>query len=342
MKYQDFIKKAKSKQLSGVFHIFGHEDYLINLCLKYLKNILKEDFREFNIEIIKRKIDLEELVSKCETIPLMDEKRIVIVEDFELFVGKKANFSDRDEEYFIEYLDKLNSTTILVFVSYFEIDKRKSFYKKTLKKIESIQLKKVDKTELYDIVKEFFKKENLKVEMSELIYFLKMVDYESKDSNKTLYDIKNEIKKISAFNKGNQKLEKEIIDKVCIPKLEDNLFLLIDYIGEKNSSRALKVLNDIILEQKSPLMILIMISRQFKIMIQLKELLEVGYSPKVMSEKLGIHPFIVSKTLNVLKNFTKKELITNLNKCSELDYDFKRGIIQDKLGIEIIIAQMVN
>ena len=34
----------------------------------------------------------------------MDDRKIVIIKDFELLKGKKKNFTDEDEKYFTEYI----------------------------------------------------------------------------------------------------------------------------------------------------------------------------------------------------------------------------------------------
>lgn len=60
----------------------------------------------------------------------MDDRKIVIIKDFELLKGKKKNFIDSDEKYLIEYLDNILDIIIIVFVVYGDVDKRKLLVKK--------------------------------------------------------------------------------------------------------------------------------------------------------------------------------------------------------------------
>ena len=53
---------------------------------------------------------------------------------------------------------------------------------------------------------------------------------------------------------------------------------LIDYIGEKNSSDAMKILNDMIYEGESVFGIFAMIARQFKVVMQVRQLQIEGHS----------------------------------------------------------------
>ena len=85
---------------------------------------------DFNFDVIDGKeVQLDQLLSSIETFPFMDERKVVIVKDFELFNGNKKNFTDADEKYFIERLDNIPDTTVLVFTVYGDIDKRNLIHK---------------------------------------------------------------------------------------------------------------------------------------------------------------------------------------------------------------------
>ena len=48
---------------------------------------------DFNLDIIDGKeITIDQIISSIETLPFMDDKRIIILKDFELLKGKKEKF----------------------------------------------------------------------------------------------------------------------------------------------------------------------------------------------------------------------------------------------------------
>ena len=155
----------------------------------------------------------------------------------------------------------------------------------------------------------------------------------------TLSDIENEIKKISSFAGKDTKVTNEIIDRLSQKKIENDIFKLIDYIGEKNSQNAIKILNDMINEGESVLGIFAMINRQFKIVLQVKELLNKGMNNKIIADKLKMSLFVVNKSIKISRNFTESMIIDMLNYILESDYKIKNGLMRDTLAIEMLVSK---
>ncbi len=169
-----------------------------------------------------------------------------------------------------------------------------------------------------------------------MIWFKK---YRDKSSEKTLSDLDNEINKISSFvGKGNQ-VTNEVIDKLSQKKVENDIFKLIDYIGEKNSSNAIRILNDMVQEGESVLGIFAMIAKQFRVVMQVRQFQSEGYTSKVISEKLKLHSFVVGKALKQASNFSDEIIIDMLNYILESDYKIKNGLIKDTLAVEILVSK---
>ena len=113
------------------------------------------------------------------------------------------------------------------------------------------------------------------------MYFINQEGYLDKSSEKTLSDLENEINKISSFVGKENKVTNEIIDQLSQKKVENDIFKLIDYIGQKNSSDAMKILNDMLYEGESVFGIFSMIARQFKLLCKLD-----NYKYKVIATKV--------------------------------------------------------
>ena len=135
MDYKDIIRNIKSKNFENIYLLYGREYYLIDNAIKNFKESLNESMLDFNLDVIDGKeVFLDQLLSSIETLPFMDDNKITIVKDFELLKGKRKNFSEGDEKYFIDYLDNISESTVLVFVVYGEVDKRKKIVKKIQEK----------------------------------------------------------------------------------------------------------------------------------------------------------------------------------------------------------------
>ena len=122
-------------------------------------------------------------------------------------------------------------------------------------------------------------------------------------------------------------------------KIENDIFKLIDYIGEKNSSSAVKILNDMIQEGESVLGIFAMISRQFKTVLQVKQLQIEGVTINDICKRLNIRQFVVNKALKQSRNFSDDTIIDMLNFILENDFKIKNGLIKDTLAVEILVSK---
>ena len=310
MDYKDIIRNIKSKNFENIYLLYGREYYLIDNAIKNLKESLNESMLDFNLDVIDGKeVFLDQLLSSVETLPFMDDNKITIVNDFELLKGKRKNFSEGDEKYFIDYLDNISESTVLVFVVYGEVDKRKKIVKKIQEKGIVYNCDKISDMDLFKWTKRKFESFETIIENSQVMYFIESQGYREKNSEKTLSDLENDI------------------------------FKLIDYIGEKNSSSAVKILNDMIQEGESVLGIFAMISRQFKTVLQVKQLQIEGVPINDICKRLNIRQFVVNKALKQSRNFSDDTIIDMLNFILENDFKIKNGLIKDTMAVEILVSK---
>lgn len=340
MDYKDIIRNIKNRNFNNIYLLYGREYYLIDNAIKNFKESLNESMIDFNLDVIDGKeVFLDQLLSSIETLPFMDDKKITIVKDFELLKGKRKNFSEGDEKYFIDYLDNISESTVLVFVVYGEVDKRKKIVKKIQEKGIVFNCDKISDMDLFKWTKRKFESFGSIIENSQVMYFIESQGYRDKSSDKTLVDLENEIIKISSFVGKDNKVTNEVIDRLSQKKIENDIFKLIDYIGEKNSSNAIKILNDMIQEGESVLGIFAMISRQFKIVMQVRQLQIQGSSVNDIGQKLNVHQFVVNKALKQSRNFSDEMIIDMLNFILENDFKIKNGLIKDTLAVEILVSK---
>ncbi len=340
MNYKDIVTNLKNKKFENVYLFYGREYYLIENTIKVFKDSLNEGMIDFNLDIIDGKeTALDELISSIETLPFMDDRKIVVVKDFELLKGKKKNFSDSDEKSLIEHLDNIPESTILVFIVYGDVDKRKSLVKKIDKKGIVFNCDKLSDMDLFKWTKKKFETNDVIIENTQIMYFIDQEGYRDKSSEKTLSDLENEINKISSFVGRQNKVTSEIIDKLSQKKVENDIFKLIDYIGEQNASNAMRILNDMMHEGESVLGIFAMIARQFKVVMQVRQLQVQGHTSKTIAEKLKIHPFVAGKALKQSNNFSDDIIVEILNYILESDYKIKNGLVRDTLALEILVSK---
>ena len=102
----------KSKDFLPAYLIIGDEDYLKKLyCDKLIEAVVDANFESFNLDRFEGKsADLRKIFDTCEMLPMMSDKRCVVVEDFKL-----DSLKDSDFELLKSFFINLPDFTVLIF-----------------------------------------------------------------------------------------------------------------------------------------------------------------------------------------------------------------------------------
>lgn len=158
-----------------------------------------------------------------------------------------------------------------------------------------------------------------------------------------LWQMANEIKKLASFKTGSAEsmVGETDVELLVRPKMETDIFKTIDAIASKNKKTAIRLLKSHIEKGDSPFYLSTMINFQFRNLIMVKSC-ESGcrYNAGTMAKKLGLHPFVIYKTLNQTKKFGIEELKKIYQKIFQADLDVKTGKVESETAMDLFIAQI--
>ena len=153
-------------------------------------------------------------------------------------------------------------------------------------------------------------------------------------------DVANEIDKLVEYCRNKEVITERDIEAIAPKNLETDIFKLVDAVGGKDFSTALRLLHDMRIAGEPALKVLFMVVRQFRLLMQVAYLKDMGYSCKGIASRLGLQPFLVSSLLKQSSNFSLKGLKEALVACSRWDVEIKRGRIDPWLALELFIAEL--
>lgn len=324
------IKDAvKNNLFKNVYLFYGDENYLKKFYLDKIKDTLvSKNMEIMNIDIYDGKSVLSKnIIDSCETMPFMNNYRVVFVKNSELFIQGRKDESEKTAE----YIKNIPNHIVLVF-SEDKIDKRGKLYKAVSSKGECIEFKTPSEKEMISWVKKLAVKNQKKISDTVALHFLRTV-------NNSMEALLGEFEKLLDYKINSDEIKKEDINAICTKSLETKIFDMVDAIGNKKTSEALDIYNNMILFKESPIMILSMIARQFRLILQSKYLEEKRFSKDEIASKLGQRGFVINECLRQSKNFKKKSLLEALKDCLECDINIKTGKIHDKTAVEMIILK---
>ncbi len=121
---------------------------------------------------------------------------------------------------------------------------------------------------------------------------------------------------------------------------EANVFAMVDAIGRRDGRIALRLLHKLLDENAAPLYLLSMIVRQFRILIQVKELSAQGLAISTIAKRAGLHPFVAEKAQRQAMNFSMGQLELVYARLLETDLAIKTGRMGDVLALDTLVAAL--
>ncbi len=310
-----------------IYLLYGKEELLIQ---KEIDNIKKEnelndlDVNEYELDTVS----LKEALEDAETISFFHDKKAVILNHCTFLTGTtKKGSIEQPIALLEEYIKHPNPSTILILVVFSEkLDERKKIVKMLKKEVIVKELNQVANQEQF--VKDLF--HGYQISRDDLNLFQKKV-------GNHLELLEQEAEKLKMASFQEKTITTELIQDITIQTIDLDIFGLIEAIVLKQKEKAMMMLDEMIKRGEEPLMILIMLANQFRIIYQAKELYQKGYTEKNIASMLSIHPFRIKKALEKGRMFSSEILLSYIKQLAELDYQIKNGGINKRLGLELFL-----
>lgn len=154
-----------------------------------------------------------------------------------------------------------------------------------------------------------------------------------------MQDLINEIRKLIEYKGKGGTITKQDVDKLCIKQIQAVIFDLTDNLGKKETSKALEVLQGLIINKEPIQKILITLYNHFK-KLYIVKIAEKNYEDLAVAMNLKPNQmFLVNKYKMQAKYFQEAELRKILEELVNLDANYKVGLIDLEVGLESILCR---
>lgn len=314
------IKQGTFKQ---VYLLYGEERYLKKQYTDKLRKALCSDGDNMNTHFYEGKnLPVGEIIDLAETLPFLAERRVIFISD--------SGWFKSGGEKMAEYLSAPNETTCFVFTEN-EVDKRSKLYKTVQSKGCIAEFTIQDENTLKRWVAGMLNKENKKITENTVQLFL----------TKTGTDMENirmELEKLICYCMDRDVITDADVNTVCTNRISNHIFDMINAIADKQTARALQLYYDLLALKEPPMRILFLITRQYNILLQVKELKSRGYDNKEIASKIGVPPFIAGKYVAQASHFKTAALKSVLRQCIDAEEAVKTGRMNDIMSVEMLIV----
>jgi len=303
--------------MTNLFFFHGEDSYSSTQKVQNWKKHFIDKYGDLNLETLEgKKLDTKSFLTNIEAFPFLSEKRLTIIRNL------ISNGKEDSKKKVAEFLKtkEIPDFSILVFLETSSPDKRTSIYKTLKKQAETEEFKNLEPRELTQLL---IKKTDKNTPLS-IISANYLIEY----CGTNLYKLNNELEKLKSYC-HNREIKKSDIEKICTPSLKSSIFKLTEQISKQNIRESIKAFSQLLESGEDPIKIFFMIVRHFRILIQIKDLVEKSVSEKTITTILKQHPFVIKKGVQQSRNFTAKNLQKIYKQLLYIDRDFKTGIIKN-------------
>lgn len=299
---------------------------------KYLQTE-KDDFNFIKFNLYETEIT--PIIEETLTMPFFSDKKAILVKNAYVFTGEKVTKElNQNTDQLMEFLEKYDGDNLIIFEVYQnKLDERKKLTK-TLKK--NGQLKKVEQMSEEEIKKwiQFKLNENFKdIKQDALNMFIELTGV-------NFNIVSQELDKLMLFLGDRPTINKDDVNQIINRSLEQNVFLLTEYIQKRQKNKAIQLVKDLINIKEEPIKLLALITSNYRLYYQCKLLSQKGYSGQQIAKTVNVHPYRVKLALGQVRHYQLEDLLNIIDSCAETDYKLKSSYMDKQLILELFILSL--
>lgn len=283
-----------------------------------------------------RPLTFAQLRHACDTVPFLAERRIVIVEGLlERLKSGPKDFADQ----LTNYLGALPAHARLFLIEGEKIDKRTAVWKSAVQLAEAKKgvIREFEKPRREALPRWVHARTRQKGGQIDARAAEELATFVGDD----LRLLDSEIEKLVTYAAG-ETITSQVVRLLVPYTAEANIFALMDAISQRDTRRALTNLQQLLAEGAAPPYLHFMLTRQIRILLQVKELSEFGSTSTEIRQKLGLHPFVVEKTLKHVGRFSLEQLEAAFERLLEADQAMKTGRTEPELALQLLVADLAG
>ena len=312
MKPEEFDKAIGAGDIAPLYYLYGNEPYLVERGVKrLLARVVAPEFQDFNLNVFYgNECRGGELVETAQTLPMFSPWRVVLVR-------RSGELSATALEILGDYLSAPSLSTCLIFQGD-KIDQRKKFFAELKKRGALVEFKRPYENQLAPFIREEAAAGGKRIENAAIELLVYLV-------GTNLRELATQVEKIATYAGGGETITLADVKAVVSDTKVDSVFDLANAIGEKNLGKALRNLHTILRDGEAPLMVLAMVTRHFRQLWTVRELLDARTPPPEIGRLAGINPYFLKGVVEQARNYRVPELKGVFERLYATDLALKSG-----------------
>ena len=329
MPLKTLSSEVRANRIAPFYYLFGEEKFLIGKALTILEQkLIQPGMGDFNLDKLSLSENtMEEVLSSAYMLPMMSERRLIIVRDAEKLKEKGAT-------QFLDFIDNPVESSCIVFISNADkVDQRKKFFSRFKKKGQVLNFKLLYENKLPAFINDEAKSLNKMMAGDAVSLLIRNV-------GNNLLELEAELKKI-ALGIGDKKLiELKDVKEYSSDVRRSTVFEFADSIGNKNLSESLRILKKMLEQGEYVGNVLGAVIRHYNNLFEIRERLDRREGQDSIAAATRIHPYFLSNYVSQAKKISKKDLKKVFDSLLLTDIALKSRKLPSKIILEKLLFDL--
>lgn len=335
MEPKDLDKQISSNKIGQLYFFFGEEQFLLENKIKSIKShLIDSDFEEFNyIKLNEKKITAADIENHILSVPVMSEKKLVVVSNCGIF----GNAKSKEFIALCELISDLPEYITLIFTER-EFDKKKEKNLDIFKKHgEIVKFEPLSPKQLELWLEKLLEEKGKTALSSDLSKMVALC-------GQSMSAVYTEFCKLVNFVGDRNKITSDDISAVVSKTVDARIFDIIDDIAEGRTKTVFEELGALRFSGENSSTVLSLISTRISELLMVKQLLEDKLSAEKINEYFEPrrHPYVIKKLSEQCRRFSLPYLKKMTLKGTEYAYSVRSGLLDKWVAVEMYVAELLE
>ena len=329
IKYDELKRRLRQKTLDPLYLFTGEETYLIDEAIRTIKNeFLTAEEQKANFHIFYADDEnWEDLFPLAQTFPFEGKNRLIVLKRFEKI--KKGNEKTTRLTNFL----KKKRPSLCIIITAEKIDQRTKLGKFLNEQAIAVQFYKLFENQVPAWIVQRVRNSGRNISLS-------LAQIMTQILGNDLLRIDNELTKIYLYMDQEKQITQEHLAIVSNGARIFSVFDLVKNLGERRAEPSLKILNNLMDEGSSALLLLSMIVRQFRHLCLAKSLMQQGKGAAELTKSIHLPMMFTRQIMEQAKMFNYEQLKTLYAGFLETDLQLKSSSCNPRLILENLVVKV--
>ena len=329
-----FFDEFKAGTVRNVYLFYGPEAYIRKSALATMqKKLLMPGLESMNCTFMQSP-SAQQIIENCETLPMMGDWRLVVVQGLELLENGKVKDEAQESAALCAYLPRVPQTTCLIFECETP-DKRKKLCQTLMKLPGAVSFDTLSDARLAQWMNQTLKPLGKKMDAQACAQL-------AFTSGRDLTMLHGELQKLAAYAGDRTAITQEDIERVATHTAECTVFAMVDALVDGQAQQAFSLLSVLLESGEERLGVLALITRQYRQMMYARDMMDSRMPQAQMMKALGVPSFALNKLMRRAGRRTMEQLRGQLELCVQTDYDIKRGAVREEAGLDRLMLALTG